>query len=223
MELSLGKFEELLSSRRLGISLIGMSNVGKSYVARALAADPSLGFASVCIDDLIEEKLGPFLKSEGFAGIDGVAEWMGQPYDPQYPQTQQLYLRFEEESMNGVTHPTGRNLVIDTTGSVIYTPQPVLGRLKSETLVVYLEATAEFRDALFRKYISNPKPVIWGDSFNIQAGESERDALERCYPLLLGFRAERYAQLADVTIPRQLLQDASGRQFLEEVKSRLPR
>ena len=223
MKLSLGKFEELLSSRRLSISLIGMSNVGKSYVARALASDPSLGFTPACIDDLIEEKLGPFLKSKGFTGIDGVAAWMGQPYDPQYPETQQLYLRFEEDSMNGVTRPTGRNLVVDTTGSAIYTPQPVLDRLKNETLVVYLEATDEVKDALFQKYISNPKPVIWGDSFSRKNGETDLDALKRCYPQLLEFRANRYCALADATIPHQVLWKASGRQFLEEVKSRLPR
>lgn len=223
MELSVGKFEELLGNRKLSISLIGMSNVGKSYVARALAADTSLGFTPVCIDDLIEEKLEPLLKSKGFTGIDGVAAWMGQPYDPQYPQTQQLYLRFEEESMNRVTRPIGRNLIVDTTGSVIYTPQPVLDRLKGETLVAYLEATAEVRDALFQKYISNPKPVIWGDSFNRKNGETDLDALKRCYPQLLEFRANRYCALADVTIPHQVLRNASGGQFLDHVKDRLPR
>lgn len=98
----------------------------------------------------------------------------------------------------------------------------MLDRLKNETLVVYLEATAEVRDALFQKYISNPKPVIWGDSFNMQTGESKPDALKRCYPLLLGFRAEKYAQLADVTIPHKVLWNASGRQFLDEVRGRLP-
>ncbi len=223
MKLSVEKFEELLGNRKLSISLIGMSNVGKSYVARALAADTSLGFTPACIDDLIEEKLRPFLESKGFKGIDGVAAWMGQPYDPQYPETQRQYLHFEESSTDGVTRPNGRNLVVDTTGSVIYTPQPVLGRLKKETLVVYLEATAEVRDALFQKYISNPKPVIWGDNFNMQAGESEHDALKRCYPLLLDFRAERYAQLADATIPHQVLWNASGRQFLDQVRDRMPR
>ncbi len=223
MELSLRKFKELLNSHRLSISLVGMSNVGKSYMARALAADPSLGFTSACIDDLIEKQLEPFLESKGFKGIDGVAAWMGQPYDPQYPETQRLYLSFEEDSTNGVTRPTGRNLVVDTTGSVIYTPPPVLDRLKSETLIVYLEATAEVREGLFQKYISCPKPVIWGDSFSRKNGETDLDALKRCYPQLLEFRANRYNALADVTIPHQVLWKASGSQFLEEVKSRLSR
>ncbi|MBI2145660.1 hypothetical protein HYU18_05075 [Candidatus Woesearchaeota archaeon] len=221
MELSKAGFDQRLGSHRLFVSLVGMSNVGKSFISVRLAPDHSLNFARACIDDCIEEKLSPFLEGRGFSGIDGVAAWMGQPYDARYPETQQLYLGFEEASMSEVGYGIGRNLVVDTTGSVIYLPQPVLSHLKEKTLVVYLEATDEVRNGLFERYISNPKPVIWGSSFNLQAGESGIEALKRCYPQLLDYRAGKYRELADVAVPGGALRDATGRQFLSELRSRL--
>jgi len=220
MELSKAGFDQRLVNHMLFLSLVGMSNVGKSFISGRLASDHSLNFARACIDDRIEEKLSPFLEGRGFSGIDGVAAWMGQPYDARYPETQQLYLGFEEASMCEVGYGVG-NLVVDTTGSVIYLSQPALGHLREKTLVVYLEATDEIKKGLFERYISNPKPVIWGSSFNLQAGESGIEALKRCYPQLLDYRAAKYRELADVAVPAGALRNATGRQFLSELRSRL--
>ena len=219
MKLSKEKFDALRTNQGLFIALVGMSNVGKSYIAGRLAAD--LKFAHHCIDDLIEAELNPFLEGKGFKGIDGVAAWMGQPYAEQYHETQHMYLGFEEASMRGIEYLTGQNRVIDTTGSVVYLPEAVLGTLKEKTVVVYLEATAEIKAGLFQRYISNPKPVIWGTSFNRKPGESELEALKRCYPQLLQYRDAEYRKLADVAIPCSVLLNATGKQFLHELRSRL--
>ena len=219
MQLSKSEFDEHFNNSALFVSLVGMSNVGKSYIAGHLAAD--LKFANHCIDDLIEAMLKPFLEGKGFKGIDGVAAWMGQPYETQYSETQRLYLGFEEASMRGIESLTGQNRVIDTTGSVVYLPEAVLGNLKERTLVVYLEATDNIKHALFARYISNPKPVIWGTSFNRKPGESELEALKRCYPQLLEYRDAEYRKLADVAIPCSVLLNATGKQFLDELRSRL--
>lgn len=221
MNLSVAEFDELFKNSQLRISVIGMSNVGKTRRAKSLVADPSLDFTWICCDDLVEAKLKPFLEGKGFRGVNGVAEWMGQPYEARYPETQALFLKFEEEAMAGIDYSLPRNLLIDTTGSIIYLPEQELQRLKDETLVVYLEATDEVKKLLFERYISNPKPVVWGESFSRRQGESELDALKRCYPDLLEYRASRYSQLADITIPHSILRDASGRQFLDEVRKRL--
>lgn len=221
MELSASKFDQLLSSNRLQISVIGMSNVGKTRRAKSLVADPALNFLWLNCDDLVEAKLKPFLEGKGFKGVDGVAAWMGQPYEKRYHETQHLFLKFEGEAMQEIDYGVGRNVIVDTTGSVIYLPQPVLQRLCENTLIIYLEATADIRKLLFERYISNPKPVVWGSSFNKNASESDLDALKRCYPQLLEFRASRYSKLADITIPHHVLRDTTGRQFLDEVRKRL--
>ena len=221
MKLSAAKFDELLSSNRLRISIIGMSNVGKTRRAKSLVAEPSLNFLWLHGDDLVEAKLKPFLEEKEFKGVDGVAAWMGQPYEARYPETQRLFLKFEEEAMQEIDYSVGKNMIIDTTGSVIYLPQPVLQRLQEKTIVVYLEATEDIKKLLFERYISNPKPVIWGESFSRNNGETELESLKRCYPRLLEYRAARYKQLADITIPHYVLRDTTGQQFLEEVRKRL--
>ena len=222
MIISAPEFDAIFKAGQLRISVVGMSNVGKTRRAKSLVADPSLNFAWLSCDALIEAKLKPWLEGKGFRGVNGVAEWMGQPYEPRYSETQYLFLKFEEEAMLEIDYSAKRNLLVDTTGSVIYLPQTVLDELKEKTLVVYLEATDDVRKLLFERYISNPKPVVWGESFNRRAGEPELDALKRCYPQLLESRACRYSQLANITIPHSVLRDTSGRQFLEEVRKMLP-
>lgn len=185
------------------MTLIGMSNIGKSRWSKRLAAES--GFARIACDALIEERLGAELRPRGFAGIHGVARWMGQPYDPQYPETGAQYLAHERAVMEDVLArlgaPDAPPTVIDTTGSVIYTGGDIAARLRDLTRVVYLEASPEHVTQLFERYMASPKPVIWGDAFAPHAGETPGDALKRCYPELLRFRAARYAALAHVTIP----------------------
>lgn len=221
MKLSEQEFDKRFSEGRLRLSVIGMSNVGKTRRAKSLVADQSLNFGWICCDDLVEAKLKPFLEGKGFKGVDGVAAWMGQPYEKRYPETQRLFLEFEEEAITEIDFSIDRNLLIDTTGSVIYLPQLALQRLRENSIIVYLEATDDIRKLLFDRYISNPKPVVWGLSFNKQAGETDMDALKRCYPKLLDYRASKYSELADITIPHHVLRDTTGRQFLDEVRKRL--
>ncbi|MBI2549966.1 hypothetical protein HYV83_02180 [Candidatus Woesearchaeota archaeon] len=221
MKISATEFDGLLQGRRLRISIVGMSNVGKTRRAKSLIADSSLNFIWVCGDDLVEAKLQPYLEGKGFKGVNGVAAWMGQPYEARYPETQNLFLKFEEEAMAEIDYSVPKNLIIDTTGSVIYLSQEALQQLKQKTLIVYLEATEDVRKLLFERYISNPKPVVWGTSFNCKENETDLEALKRCYPQLLEYRAIRYKQLADITIPHNVLRDTSGRQFLKEVRKRL--
>lgn len=222
VKISQGEFDSLLSSSGLRISVIGMSNVGKTRRAKSLITDSSLNFSWLCCDDLVEAKLQPYLEGKGFKGVNGVAAWMGQPYEERYLETQELFLKFEEEAMNEIDYSVPKNLIIDTTGSVIYLSQKALQQLKEKTFVIYLEATEGIKKLLFERYISNPKPVVWGSSFSRQDGEPDTETLKRCYPQLLEYRAAKYAELADIAIPHNVLRDATGRQLLDKVKKRLP-
>ncbi len=221
MKLTKAEFEKLLSTSSLRLSVVGMSNVGKTRRAKSLVADQGLNFLWLNCDDLVEAKLQPYLEGKGFKGVNGVAAWMGQPYEQRYPETQHLFLKFEEEAMAEIDYAVNKNVVVDTTGSVIYLSSPALRRLRDSTLMVYLEATEDIRKLLFERYISNPKPVVWGGSFNRQPGESDMAALKRCYPQLLEFRAARYAELADITLSHSVLRDTTGKQFLDEIRKRL--
>ena len=60
----------------LRLALIGMSGAGKTFWTKKLAASR---YPAVTCDDRIEQKLAPRLAAGGYAGINGVAAWMGWP------------------------------------------------------------------------------------------------------------------------------------------------
>ena len=184
------------------ISLIGMSNIGKSHWARRLAAES--GYERVDCDTLVEKMLGDELAKLGYKGIHDVAKWMGQPFDPQYPDTSRKYLACERAVMLNIIERLRSDpykpLVIDTTGSVIYSGEDVTEQLKALTRVVYFCASERHVAKLFERYIANPKPVIWGDSFQPLPGEVPAETLKRCYPNLLAYRAERYGAMAHIGV-----------------------
>lgn len=193
------------------ITLIGMSNIGKSHWSQQMAHQ--LGFERIDCDTLVEQKLEPQLAKLGFKGLQDVARWMGQPYAPQYPKTSTTYLGCEQDVMREAIEklrkaPSGKRIVVDTTGSVIYTGQAIIDALKSLTQVIYLEASPQHIELLFQKYIAEPKPVIWADNYQPQSGETTEAALKRCYPALLQSRARLYGKMAHVKIPYDRHKDA---------------
>lgn len=193
------------------ITLVGMSNIGKSHWANRLAEDA--GFRRLDCDGLIEKRLGPELSELGYQGIHDVARWMGQPYEARYPAASQRYVEVERSVMQDViatlrkADPRETPYVIDTTGSVIYSGEDIAHELKALTQVVYFAASPQHISQLFADYLAKPKPVIWGDCYSCARGETEEDALERCYPQLLSSRARLYERMADVIVPHDRHRD----------------
>jgi len=186
------------------ITLIGMSNIGKSYLAARLAAEE--GFEMIACDSLIEAAMADELKHLGFSGINDVGRWMGQPYTANYAANSAKYIKCEREIMLQIIEHLKHSkatqpIVIDTTGSVIYTGDDIAETLRKLTKIVYLEVPEEHRRKLFEQYLKEPKPVIWGDSYSRQPGESEYDSLARCYPNLLTFRENGFRKIAHSSIP----------------------
>lgn len=182
------------------ISLIGMSNVGKSYWREQLSA---IGLTPFCCDDRIEQKLKTYLREGGFRGIEDVARWMGQPYESQFSKNQALYLAQETLVMEEAVRELkkgGQRLVIDTTGSVIYTGEAVLAALRELSTIVLIDASESLQAELYRQYVAHPKPVIWKEAYKPIEGETPEDALVRCYPILLHSRSEIYRRLAHVIL-----------------------
>ena len=222
------------SDKPLRLALVGMSGSGKSYWTKRIAA---AGYPAVSCDTQIEERLKPVLQSGGFVGINGVAAWMGWPDRSTYAEREAAYLAEEINALDEVLTSLEKNpqqdLVLDTTGSVIYVGNHLLHRLRKQMLIVYLAASPGEQQLLIRRYLEDPKPVLWRGAFQPRAGESSGETVARCYPALIAARRQSYEALAHCTIPvaelRELPQHAelgtasAGKNFLERVKSQLDR
>lgn len=199
-----------------------MSGAGKSHWSQKLTAS---GFRAISVDDRIEEKLSSELNAGGYRGIGGVAEWMGWPDQPAYREREQKYLAREIEVMNEaldkIENAGEEDIVLDTTGSVVYTGDDICGRLRQLTTVVYLAVSQAEEVTLIERYLSNPKPVLWAGEFSQLAGESAKDAVARCYPQLIARRKHLYERYADRIVPMKRLRDPelSARDFLQLVSS----
>ncbi len=225
--LSQSDFDARRKDGELSITLVGMSNVGKSHWSGRLANEA--GFDRINVDDLIEQELLIELQNAGYTGgIADVAKWMGQPYEPQSVANQQIYLDLETMMMRRTIDrlanpPLGGNVVVDTTGSVVHIDKKIRRDLKRHSTVVYLQATDDMQREMFKKYMEQPKPVVWGDVFRQKTSETPDQALARSYPKLLECRSKLYKRMAHVTVPRQAALDiASPDDFLTYVRNMLP-
>lgn len=201
---------ETPSPQPLRLALIGMSGAGKTFWARRLAAR---GYPAISLDDQIERRLSPRLAAGGYAGINGVAAWMGWPDSPTYAERESEYLSEEIAAMDIVLTDLEKNrdtsMVLDTTGSVIHVGNNLLMRLRRQMTVVYLAASAQEQQLLMERYLSDPKPVLWRGAFQQKKGETPRETVARCYPALLAARRQSYEALAHCTLPVAALRDGS--------------
>ena len=185
------------------LSLIGMAGSGKSYWSMKLA---EYGFRRICCDDLIAARLAPELRRPDGTTM-GMGEWMGLPYESGYGERESKYLTYEMqvmtevlEDLEGNEKNVEENIIVDTTGSVIYTGDDILTRLKGYTTMVYLPIPPEAQETMLKAYLSNPGPMLWRDVFSKESKETNEEALVCCYPRLLMARQRLYEAYADVTI-----------------------
>ena len=222
---------QLSDEKPLRIALIGMSGAGKSYWTQRVAA---AGYPAISCDALIEKKLQPVLQAGGFSGINGVAAWMGWPDSQTYAEREAQYLAEETESLDELLtqlqKQAERSLILDTTGSIIYTGNHLLYRLRKLMTVVYLAASADEQQLLIRRYLEDPKPVLWRGAFQSRAGETPHQTVARCYPQLIVGRRQSYEALAHCVLPVADLRGLSlrsesagsiGEGFLDKVRKQM--
>jgi shikimate kinase len=194
----------------LRLALIGMSGAGKTFWTKKLAVSQ---YPAVSCDDRIERKLAPRLAAGGYAGINGVSAWMGWPDSATYAERESEYLAEEihalDEILTELEKQPERSLVLDTTGSVIYTGNNLLMRLRRQMTIVHLAASAEEQLLLIERYLNDPKPVLWRGAFQPKPGEKPRDTVARCYPALIAARRQSYEALAHCTLQVAALRDGS--------------
>lgn len=210
------------------LAFIGMSGSGKSYWSSLLAEH---GFKRYCCDDLIDARLSRDLTRPDGSRMT-LGEWMGFPYEPGYAERESIYLAMERDVLVGILHDlAGKpasakpDVVIDTTGSVVYTGEGLLGELRSCTTMVYFAAPASYRRELLDAYLRNRRPILWRGMFRKEPGESDDHALVRCYENLLVARRELYESLADVVIDVSSLKSPviEVESLIEEIASKARR
>jgi shikimate kinase len=183
------------------IGLVGLSNVGKSGLAKRAEA---LGYRRYCIDDLIEAQLRPRLQAEGFKrGINQVADWMGLPTLPHSRANQETYLDLEERIMLDVLMnlQRGEKAVIDLTGSAAHLSPAVRRLLRMVARILYMENSAAVEEQDFLDFKKVPKPVYFGDHFTRRPHETNQESLERSWRRLRAYRTGVFSQMAHVSIP----------------------
>jgi len=195
---------------------------------------PAAPFTRVCVDDLIEVELERELSAAGLTGIEGLATWMGMPTDDHFWAAQETYLALEEGITSSAIASLGAgggggvggglgggggaaappaNVVLDTTGSVVYLSTATRTALTTACFVVHLVASDDMLAEMTEGYFATPKPVVWGPREGgvwdgVRLGEEDGvGALRRCYPALLAQRRERYSALAHVGVPAEVARD----------------
>jgi hypothetical protein len=211
-------------SSPLRVALIGMSGAGKTFWTKRLAAS---GRPSISCDDRIEGRLRARLEAGGHTGINGVAAWMGWPDSATYAERESEYLAQEigalDEVLTELERDSSRELILDTTGSVIYIGNNLLMRLRRQMTVVHLAASVTEQQLLIERYLTDPKPVLWRGAFQPRKGETPRETVARCYPALIAARRQSYVTLAHCTLPVAELRDTSldATAFLEKIRQQL--
>jgi shikimate kinase len=190
------------------LSLIGMSGSGKTSWSMILEKE---GFKRFCCDDLIAEKLRSELTKPDGTVLE-LGDWMGFPFDSGYRERESRYLACEievlQEIMEYLESQESRSvekIVVDTTGSVIYTGDKVLERLRHNTKIVHLATPPSLHGLMLEAYLANKRPVLWRDLYCQLPGETGDDALARCYPELLSTRERLYERYGDIAVDYEVI------------------
>lgn len=218
-EYTKSEFDAHLEAGTLRLANEGMSNVGKGHSATLLRKE--MGFVHYEVDAVIGNDLG-------LSTMDELTQWLyptpeTPPDDLEVQANTAKYLELEDRLTKAVPLDTGQNLVLDTTGSLAHL-KTMTDWLPKNFLVVYLRVLESQFDLMFDRFIAEPKPVIWGHLYDPADNETTEATYKRCYPKLLKYRDERYAQLAHVTLHRDIENHAklTAESFLEEIRSQLP-
>ncbi len=187
------------------IALIGMSGTGKSHWSRKMV---DIGYQRIGCDDRIAARLAQEVGAPT-GEFFHMAQWMGLPYEAHYPQRAERYQAHEIAVMQEIaTSLAGAqadaDVVVDTTGSVIYVPEATLHDLRRVARLVYLAPPVDAFQTMLQSYLKNPRPVLWNGVYQQEVDESPLDAFERCYPQLLTARDCLYRRYSHVTIPWEI-------------------
>jgi hypothetical protein len=216
--------EAFMNSPHRAVTLIGMSGVGKTYISGLLAR---WGWARYSCDyeigtKYLRDAMSGNMKSP--EDTDALFRFIGKPGDPRkgghvmakYKKHQKAYYDAECQSVaEAVMEAEERrvNFVHDSTGSLCeIMDENLIARLGSQTLFVYLKASAEDENVVLERARSHPKPLFfppalfdgWVEDFLAEKDlgspdEMEPDEFSRwVFPRLFKSRLPKYQRLADL-------------------------
>lgn len=196
------------------LAFVGMSNCWKSYISKILQNDA--GFFWYEVDKEIQKKMW-------FNTMEDISSWMWKPGDKGFEEREALYLEKEEEcTYFRELDIYGKNLVFDTTGSVVYLSDTTRSWLKNHCLVVHIDVWIDAIPIMLERFMSEAKPVFWNGMLNNKQWETEKESLRRCYPELLKDRLKKYKDFSHITIPASEMKDLSAEQTIEKICEYLP-
>ncbi len=196
MKLTADEFYARLNAGTLRLTFIGMSNIGKSFTAMRLRK--SHGFDLYEVDEAIQKSLGLKCMQES-------ADWMGFPYEDAYATREAEYLDLESKLTAKAFDDKSGNVILDTTGSVIYLSEEARKMLAAQSVIIHIQAGPSNLRRLEKLYFKSPKPLIWNGMYKDRADGDREAALKDNYPKLLASRMDAYNAMADINLPASLL------------------
>jgi shikimate kinase len=202
MSLCVSKKNQNLILRKMKISLIGMAGVGKSYWSAQLEA---AGFLHLDLDDLIRQRLMAHLNLPLTTAPRFMNEWLNFPDSDGFAEREQLFVEMEAQVFQyalSVLEKTDAQtpVVINTGGSLIYSPTEYWKQLKSLTTIIYLKMDKTLSKSLINNYLQEGRSVVWKGMYVPKSGETRETTYLRCYSKLLDFRESYYEQYADCAL-----------------------
>ena len=183
------------------IALIGMSTVGKSYWSQKLV---DAGFERLDLDNIIASYLAEYTGMP--QPLESMSDWLGLPNEAHFVEKERILMQFEENALKYALSvlekkETTARIIIDTGGSLVYTPPQYWAALKQFTQIVYLQMDKTLHPILIENYLREPRAMLWNGTFDPKIGESLLQTYTRCYTNLVEGREKLYAQYAHCTIP----------------------
>lgn len=238
--------DQFLNAPRKAVTLMGMSGVGKSYLAELLAG---WGWARYGCD----AEIGAMLANEAAGqGIGDLAAFLGKLGNlakgglelSEFRRRQRLYSDAEVESLRAAKqalHSTKRDFVLDSTGSLCEVEdEALLADLGGQTLFLYIQTSPEEEAEILRRAEEFPKPLYFPPAFlEAQIGKYieeqdvfgvegiDPDSFARWnFPHLFRARLPKYERLARLygaVVPSSSLRDVKDEgDFIKVIADVLP-
>lgn len=212
-QLTPSEYDQHIAEATFRLGFIGMSNVGKTHRSKKLERDAD--FFGYHVDDEIQQALG-------LTSTEELSHWLGYPSDDTYAGREAQYLALESRYTKVDCVDTGgKNLVFDTTGSVIYLDTDTQQWLREQCLLVHMDAGDDALEPMIKLFFEQPKPLVWAGHYVPRPGESREETARRCYPALLKDRLARYRALAHLSIPTEAFSGKTGTKILDVIRSYL--
>lgn len=158
--------QEFLNDPKKAIALIGMSGIGKSYLAAMMQRWGWTGYS--CDLEIGTKHLAAEMKKPvTIDDISALSEFIGKigemPF-VEFKRRQMMYHDAEVAALASVPDMAARNekFVLDSTGSICeILDEKIIEQVGRSTLIVYIEASRDEEIAILQRAQDYPKPLFY--------------------------------------------------------------